>query len=285
MFGHGLRVNLKRTVGPGCLPAERRVDVWVAPVGRVVTDLPSFCLDLLSDVERGRLERLRLTSDRERYLVSRLLLRVALSRSSAEPVEPGDWRFTQCRGGKPMVEAAGGLPSLHFSLSRSRQVAVVAVSAACAVGVDVECLDRATGADPVDLVLSPGERRWLDGRPPAARARDFARLWTVKEAYAKLLGLGLSLDFASFEVALEPVRMVRTETGRQCPKDLYLATDEIRTADGSYQLSLAARRRAGARVGVTLHVVDSRLVATNEDERKEARHKAMPLMHPLTRGA
>lgn len=45
--------------------------------------------------------------------------------------------------------------------------------------------------------LSPLERAQLAAAPaPGARLAHFFRLWTLKEAYTKALGLGLGFDFA-----------------------------------------------------------------------------------------
>ena len=246
---------------------ESRIDLWLVPIGSSAVTLPTSYLDIVSDRERQRWRRLRLESDRRRYLVSHVLLRTVLSRTVEGTVEPCRWQFGESENGKPVIAAAAGLPpSLNFNLSHSEQLAVVAVSSTCPVGVDIEPLYRITGPDPTDTVLSPGELTWLRSRPLAARRVDFVRLWTVKEAYAKLLGRGLSLDFASFEVALDPVRMVRTETGGPPLDDLYLETRELQMRDGSYHLSLAAWRPPGGELGVTLHTLDSRFTESHRDD-------------------
>lgn len=54
--------------------------------------------------------------------------------------------------------------------------------------------------------LSPSERTQLILRPPADEPqliKDFYRVWTVKEAYTKALGLGLGFDFS--RLSLQPV--------------------------------------------------------------------------------
>lgn len=223
-------------------------------------------LDILSDRERQRYRRLQLEPDRRQYLVAHVLLRTALSRAAGGEVDPRRWRFTENDRGKPAVTPAEGLPCLHFSLSHCSGLAVVAVSSTCAVGVDIEPLKRTGTPTPLDTILGPGERAWLQSRPPPVRWTDFTRLWTVKEAYAKLVGHGLSLDFTSFEVALDPVRMVRTETGGPQPDDLRLETREIHMGRRRYHLSLAARRPPVGVLAVTLRVLDSPLVELQHEQ-------------------
>lgn len=221
---------------------ECGIDLWVVPTGSNSVASPTHYVDILSEVELQRYRRFRLESERRRHLVSHVLLRMLLSRTTRGAVDPRCWRFTKNEYGKPAVDMAAGLPSLYFSLSHSERLVAVAISADCPVGIDVESLRRPNSSNPSLDLLSPGERSWLKSRPLTVMGPDFTRLWTVKEAYAKYLGRGLSLDFPSFEVRLDPVRLVRTELGEPQPSDLHLETSEIRMADGPYQLSLAARR-------------------------------------------
>jgi 4'-phosphopantetheinyl transferase len=91
--------------------------------------------------------------------------------------------------GKPAL--AGG--ELHFNLSHSGDVGLVALSRERAVGVDVERIDprrdplalaeRALGADGAAAVRAA---------PEADRAAVFHRAWARREAVAKCAGTGLS---------------------------------------------------------------------------------------------
>lgn len=67
------------------------------------------------------------------------------------------------------------------------------------IGVDVEAL---TADEPAWSVLHPKEKAALRAAPDHRRAEAFLRLWTVKEAYLKALGLGLRREPA--DICVEP---------------------------------------------------------------------------------
>jgi phosphopantetheinyl transferase len=238
------------------------INLWIATFEESVLTLPFNYNNILSFQEMQKSRKFRRESDRQQYLFSHILLRMALSQTTNGRIKPGCWQIIENRQGKPVIDAFSTLPSLHFSLSRSEGVAVVAVSPACPVGVDVEPANRNLDIHIMEMFLSEGERIWLNNLPSEIRCEDFIRLWTLKEAYAKFLGTGLFLDFASLEISLNPVRLVRTEAGESHPADLHLETQEIQTKNGSYCLSLAARRPSFGKLKITLQILDSRLIET-----------------------
>jgi len=174
------------------------------PVGRVCLHLcrtdsardPSLLeryRALLDEEERGRLARYRFEADAEAFLISHALLRVCLSQFGSVP--PEAWRFQRNEHGRPEI-CGMGLSPLHFSLSHTRGLVACAVGRGVEVGVDVE--NSVRGGDVLaiaDRFFAEEEKAALRRLPDEERRSRFLSLWTLKEAYAKARGLGLSLPF------------------------------------------------------------------------------------------
>jgi 4'-phosphopantetheinyl transferase len=88
-----------------------------------------------------------------------------------------------------------------WSLSHSGGLAAVAV-APRPVGVDIEVeRERRRLMRVAERMFAADELELLEAAEGPTRQRMFHRCWVAKEAYAKGLGLGLALPFASFSVA------------------------------------------------------------------------------------
>jgi len=104
--------------------------------------------------------------------------------------------------GKPCLRHAGA-PS--YNLSHTRGLALVAVGAGSAVGIDVEQLRPLVDADALaQRFLSPAEAAAVMEVAPAGRGAAFLRTWTRKEAVLKASGHGLALDTRDIEVGPGP---------------------------------------------------------------------------------
>ncbi len=113
--------------------------------------------------------------------------------------DPADVPIVADGRGKPRL-AGSPEAELTFSATRSRDLALVAVSRRMEVGVDVEAVDPATDVERFAArFLTAAEQRAL-ARLPAEQRRDalFA-CWTRKEAYLKGVGVGLSVAAESVE--------------------------------------------------------------------------------------
>jgi 4'-phosphopantetheinyl transferase len=156
---------------------------------------------LLSADERGRLARFALPAHRHEYLVAHALLRAVLGRRRGVPGHA--LRFAVSRLGRP--ELADGA-TLRFSLSHTSGLVACAVSAGYEVGVDVEdCRRRLDTLGIAARLFSTGEAGPLRGLSGRERDERFFTLWTLKEAYLKARGLGLSVppEWARFAVAAD----------------------------------------------------------------------------------
>jgi 4'-phosphopantetheinyl transferase len=110
--------------------------------------------------------------------------------------------------GKPLLDMPGHAP-LHFNLAHSGDLALVAVSRCCPVGVDVEEIRPMNDAQDIAArFFSQREARELDGLPFNQQREGFFNLWTRKEACLKATGEGLSEMLSQVEVTFVPGRPV-----------------------------------------------------------------------------
>lgn len=148
----------------------------------------------LSPDERARYERFMFEADRRDFACAHALLRRTLSRHGG--FDPASWTFDIGPHGKPSLSAdsAARLP-VAFNLSHTRGLVacVIGLGADRQLGIDVERSDRPIETDMIaDRYFSESEQRHLRLTPASDRAASFFDLWTLKEAYLKARGTGLT---------------------------------------------------------------------------------------------
>ena len=155
----------------------------------------------LSDAERARAERLVRPRDGRRFVRCRGALRVILGRLLDAPA--GSVAFQTGPGGKPILPFAGDSPDrrpLHFNVSHSGELALIAVSRRFELGVDVEKTRPISQAERiVESYFTEAERAEFLAVAEADRPAAFIRGWTRKEAILKAQGVGLAGLATSFE--------------------------------------------------------------------------------------
>ena len=150
---------------------------------------------MLTGGERARTDRYRLARDRSTSLVTRALVRVTLSRYCDVP--PARWRFRANDHGRP--EIASPASPLRFNVSHTAGLVVCLVTRGRELGVDAEGLDQhRRWLDLADRFFAPAEARALRVVSAAGRPRRFLEYWTLKEAYVKARGRGLTLPLSGF---------------------------------------------------------------------------------------
>ncbi len=151
------------------------------------------CQRLLPPDELQQAGRFHFAKDRARHLLTRALVRTSLSRYL--PLAPEAWRFRTNAYGKPEPineEWAGA--GLAFNVSHTDGLIVWAIARQAALGVDAESvLERRAHLPVVRQMFADAEARVIERCAPDDRADAFFQHWTLKEAYAKARGLGLSL--------------------------------------------------------------------------------------------
>lgn len=160
------------------------------------------CWEILSDDERARAGRFASRELLDRWSVSRAGLRAVLGRYARSA--PAELQFEQGEFGKPFL-ADSGCKDIHFNLSHSDNLAVVAVTAMGPVGVDVERVRAIPDWKRVaNRFFSSSENAALSGVDRHQRELAFYNCWTRKEAIIKSTGEGLSARLDAFDVTLTP---------------------------------------------------------------------------------
>jgi 4'-phosphopantetheinyl transferase len=183
------------------------VETWYLPVGDRPEHPWAEYDNLLCRDERDRAARFARLPDRLHYTAAHALLRVMLSSFSGVP--PTAWRFRAENRERPEIAPGLSPLPLRFSLSHTNGLVAAAVTLGETIGVDVEAVDRCVpDMAQVTRYFAAAERSLLDRCPTEQRLRAFFQIWTMKEAFVKATGLGLSLPLDQFAVMFDPCRLL-----------------------------------------------------------------------------
>ncbi len=169
---------------------------------------PETYYAVLSDDERKRSARFGFERDRRRFVVAHGVLRELLGRYLG--TDPGQIRFVCNAFGKPELHpefgSRGGRGGrVRFNLSHSADLALIAIALDVDVGVDLECIEERSESNYADVArsfFSASEVDALSRVPSDLYAKAFFGCWTMKEAYVKACGEGLSMPLTSFSVPI-----------------------------------------------------------------------------------
>jgi len=185
----------------------------------------SAALNQLSPEERARHARFRFARDRRDFAVAHALLRRALSARFQLP--PHDWTFVSGTHGKPRLDAnLAARTHLSFNLAHTDGLVACIVTHDADVGIDVEAIDRNT--DALELArhyFSPSEIADLEQSAPDTRQVRFIEIWTLKEAFVKAVGDGLSCPLDTFGFVFDGPASLR-----------FRATDAVESASWCFAL-------------------------------------------------
>lgn len=169
------------------------VAVYGADEGGMDAALWTRLRSWLQPEETERAEKYKDMEARASFLVGRGMARTMLAEATG--VAPGDWRFSEGPHGRP--EIASPETPYRFNLAHSHGMIACALAKNRDIGVDVEFLDRTDSShDVATRVCSDDELADIEAVPEDGRKERFLIYWTLKEAYLKARGLGISVHMA-----------------------------------------------------------------------------------------
>ncbi|MBZ5678116.1 MAG: 4'-phosphopantetheinyl transferase superfamily protein [Acidobacteriia bacterium] len=233
-----------RELGPS------QIHLWQYPIG----DPPDArhlarAMTLLSDAEKNRCAAFHMEKHAAEYALSHAMLRLALSEYA--PVRPEQWQLLTGEKGKPEIAAPALDTPLCFNLSHTDGFAVCVAGRFRHLGVDVENMNRRTSHQELaQRFFAPAESEYLRSLPPSLQREAFFRIWTLKEAYIKADGRGLSipLDSFCFRFPTENPAQVALESNAQSNPD-HWSFFEFRHGE-DYRISIGAKGPASGTLQV-----------------------------------
>jgi 4'-phosphopantetheinyl transferase len=229
------------------------IHIWFQSTESLDEAAIAAAVAVLSDEERAQYRRFHFARDARDYAAAHALLRVTLSRYGDRA--PERWRFDTNANGKPFLVEEGGFRA-SFSLSHTHGMVACAVTRDADVGVDVECVDRDMDTAGIAArFFAPAEAAHLMQLDPVGRRNQFFDLWTLKEALAKALGVGMALSLNRLAFAVDRGGGVRLSA----PADVDPQAWEFGLfAPGPrHRLAVAARRSASHPAQIIVQSIQS----------------------------
>lgn len=164
------------------------------------------CADLLSAEERERAGRFVFGRDRDRYTVSRAILKKLIMKYTG--ISAKDLSYANGPQGKPTLQDNMNMSGLRFNISRSGGYGLFAFAQDREVGIDIEQIREVPEMDQIiSTYFSSAERDSFASLTSQEKKQAFFKQWTRKEALAKALGLGLSMPMRGVDIPLAPGKL------------------------------------------------------------------------------
>ncbi len=182
---------------------DDEVHVWYTFPGEITRkDLLDRYFPMLNTEESAQQKRFHFDRHRHQYLVTRAMIRSLLARYVGVPAH--ELRFNKNAYGRPELALEHSRIPIHFNLSHTDGLIVCALVLDREVGIDVEDITR--GGDLVqiaDRFFSASEVQDLHMVPRERQEDRFFDYWTLKEAYIKARGMGLSIPLEQFSYHID----------------------------------------------------------------------------------
>ncbi|MBN1960035.1 MAG: 4'-phosphopantetheinyl transferase superfamily protein [Deltaproteobacteria bacterium] len=175
---------------------------------------------LLSISETDQLQSISHPNVRRQFIISRAWLRLTLS--SYCSVHPCDLHFLVTKHGRPEISKTKAMPPLRFNLSHTSGMLALAVTNRNDIGIDIEWLGRKIDlTNMTNRFLAICEAQDVLKLGEEEQKKRFLTYWTLKEAYFKARGLGITLSLKNviFTFANKEISVNFTSDIEDCHKN------------------------------------------------------------------
>jgi len=171
--------------------------LWFARIDESIKHLEHTIYALLSPSEKERLYSIKSTNKKSEYLISRALMRHALSQQFQSP--ENDWDFIEVSNSQPLIS---NLPEdTYFSLShRNNYISFALFNHP--IGIDIETVGIKRNYLQLSEIFMNEDEINILKQDEVNQADNFYRFWCAKEAYYKAIPSSEQSTFSISEVSV-----------------------------------------------------------------------------------
>ncbi|MDB5033194.1 MAG: phosphopantetheinyl transferase [Chlorobi bacterium] len=195
------------------IPEPRTVHVWTCSSDSEIIRDCTFDA-ILTPTEKEMAGRFRRDAESGSYKMGRALSRIVAA--SYLRIDPLQIKFERSPCGKPSITVPSDT-NLHFNLSRSGDMAIVAVMYEMEIGIDLEKVRAIPDWETIArYYLTNGERSFVERCEPWERDRAFLTCWVRKEAYVKAIGTGVTVSLDRIDTLRSDGADGEADGNREC---------------------------------------------------------------------
>lgn len=177
-------LNWQESSHPYQLPDSGELHLWLIPLLETDVDLKGH----LSTDEQERQAAFHYEADKQRFTIARVSMRSILSGYLSVP--PETLCFHYGTKGKPALSSP--VSDLHFNITHTNDLAMLAISRDTPIGIDLEMVNQRPHARRIaQRIFTPQVHRQLMQLSDKEFMPEFLRQWTQHEAKVKAIGEGV----------------------------------------------------------------------------------------------
>ena len=182
------------------LPEDQSILLSLVRLERLDEEDRRTLLRFLNSKEQNRCESFKVSGARSRFLVARALVRCVLGK--ALDCLPREVPITTGEHGKPALDGIRNMKRIEFNISHSEDLVLAGFALHTTLGVDIEQVRDRTLLDEITRKhFHPDEQYLVLGENGETDVTMFYRIWSLKEAVVKAMGIGIGYPTSSFSVA------------------------------------------------------------------------------------
>lgn len=186
---------------------KNEIHIWRFKID-VYEKISDSYFDYLTEEELNRVEKLRKINDKKQFIIAHTFIRILLSNYLKIPLQ--QISLNRDTHGKIMLE--GGGRNISFNLSHSDDWVVLAFSKYKDLGVDIERIhDIQDFLQIAEHFFRKEECEYISKTDAESPLCKFYKVWTIKEAFVKATGEGLSRSLKTFSVGRDSIIRIQAD--------------------------------------------------------------------------